>query len=597
MEVFMKRFWLLFIVPGLVVVGIISYIFLQHFNYLFAARVVVIVTIAIGSVQLVKDTFTSLIHKQFALDYIAILAITVGIVSGEYIVAAVIVLMMAWGNTLEKYGLAKAKNALTWLADRIPDNVTRVQSDENTLLVKRMSVLVGDRLLVKRGEVISLDGTLLSESASIDESSLTGEPYPHEKSKGGIVTSGTLNVWDPFLMQVTKTEQESTYHKIIQMVQQAQDERSPFIRLADRYSVIFTIITLLIAGVAYFIHGDLQYVLAVLVIATPCPLILATPIALMWGMSSSAKKLIIVKHLSAVESLARIDAIIFDKTGTITLGKPVVTKVEMIRDTYTESQLLAIAGSLENNSLHPLAQAVVNYVHEKKIAFVAVHTVKEVLGKWMFGTYEWKEFHMGKYREWTGMSIGMWEWDTLLAIFSFEDQIKKWSRDIIRLLQKQWLNVSIYTWDHQEAAEKVVAEIWWAITIKADCKPEDKQRGIEEWHQKKKKVAMVGDGINDAPALASADVGMVFSNNEHTATTESADIVFLAWTFHSVLDALMIAKWAVSIAEQSIIFGMWLSTLGMILAAGGLIPPVVGAGVQELIDVIAILNALRASRL
>lgn len=183
---------------------------------------------------------------------------------------------------MEKYGLAKAKRALTGLADRIPDNVTRVESDDRTMLIKRMNVVVGDTLLIKRGEVVSLDGTLLSESASIDESSLTGEPYPHEKSKGGIVTSGTLNVGDPFLMQVTKTEQESTYHKIIQMVQSAQEEKSPFIRLADRYSVIFTIITLLIAGIAYMIHGgDLQYVLAVLVIATPCPLILATPIALM----------------------------------------------------------------------------------------------------------------------------------------------------------------------------------------------------------------------------------------------------------------------------------------------------------------------------
>ncbi len=599
MKQFFRQYATLFLIPLCIIIGIIAYLFFNQNGNTQIAQSIIITTIIIGSIQLITDTIKSIIHKEFALDYIAILAISVGVFSGQYIVAAVIVLMMAWWNTLEKYGLAKAKHSLTSLIDRIPDAVSILKKDGTMIDKKREEVIIWEHIFIKKGEVIPLDGELLSDIASIDESSLTGEPYPRDKHKGNMVSSWTINLGDAITLSVTKVDKDGTYRHIITMVQAAQESRSPLIRLADKYSIIFTVITLIIAAIAYYLHHDMQYVLSVLVIATPCPLILATPIALMGGISSSAKKLIIVKHLWAIEALSRVDSIIFDKTGTLTLWKPNVSQIinHLSDDNKQTQALMSIAATIENSSLHPIASAIVSYAKEHHIPFCSVESIQEIIWTGIVGTFNAKQYRIGKIPSTEGISVGMREEEILVLSIILQDTIKTDSKEIIQRLSKEGMDISIYTGDNAESAQKVADQIAPWLKVVGNCKPEDKQNGINELHTLGKTVAMVGDGINDAPALALADVWLVFSNNEQTATTEAADVVFLAWNLANVLDAYSIAKQSVAIAKQSILFWIGLSTLWMILAALWYIPPVIWAWVQELIDVVAILNAIRATRL
>jgi heavy metal translocating P-type ATPase len=429
-----------------------------------------------------------------------------------------------------------------------------------------------------------------------DESSLTGEPYTIEKIGGDPIRSGTINVGNLIVVRVLKEQKDSTYNKIVDMVKNAQDEKSPMVRMADKYSGYFTIVSLLITGFSYVFSGfDLTRALAVLAIATPCPLIIATPIALLGGVNAASKKNIIVKKLASIEVLARAQALIFDKTGTITLGKPIVIEFKN-QSKYKDLHLLAISESIERNSLHPLAKAIVGYARIKNAKIIHAHDIAEKIGQGILGTVDGLTYRMAKMESTEGMSIGIYEKEKLLGFFRFEDEIKKESKEIIQTLKNKGFELFIFTGDKKEAADKLVKNLGLDVIIKAECTPEDKQRGIMELKKQGKVTAMVGDGINDAPALALADVGMVFSNEEQTAASEAADLVFLGGNFSLVVDSMNIAKKTVYIAKQSIFFGIGLSITGMILASFGLIPPIGGAFIQEAIDVIVIVNALRASR-
>ncbi|MDP2586025.1 MAG: heavy metal translocating P-type ATPase, partial [Candidatus Levybacteria bacterium] len=510
-------------------------------------------------------------------------------------VAAIIALMIASGRTLEEYGASQAKNSLTKLIDRIPNTVSIWKNGEVIGKEAISKVKIGQEILIRRGEVIGLDGVLISQTGLTDESSLTGEPYAIDKLQGDTIRSGTINIGNPIVLKATKEASDSTYRKIIDMVKRAQGEKAPLVRLADRYSVFFTFLTLGIAGFAYFYSGDVNSVLAVLVIATPCPLILATPIALMGGINAAAKKRIIIKKLSNIEVLSRIKAVIFDKTGTITLGKPKVVSFKILNKNYEEKKLLAISEALERNSLHPLAKTIVNFAKEKKSPIFHAEKVKEIIGSGIEGLINGKKYSLTKLKE-EGMAIGIYEGSALLAIFRFEDEIKKESKTILSFLKNLGLELFIFTGDKKASAEKIAKEIGGNITVQAECSPEDKKNGIEALKKEGKTTAMIGDGINDAPALAFADVGMVFANDEQTAASEAADIVFLGGDFSLVLESFKIAKKTIGIALESIRWGIGLSIVGMIFASFGLIPPIVGAFLQEAIDVAVILNALRASR-
>ncbi|MCL5019814.1 MAG: cadmium-translocating P-type ATPase [Patescibacteria group bacterium] len=586
-----------FKIPAIILFGIVLYIALELLKAdTFAIFIALFVTL-LGSYRLFYETAQAIIKKQFALDYIAILAILVSLVTHEYIVAAILALMISSGRTLEDYGVAQAKKSLTKLADRIPNEVVLWQSKKAGAKITIGKVKTGDFILVRKGEVIGLDGILESEAGLTDESSLTGEPYTIEKIQGDAIRSGTINIGDPIVVKITKVQADSTYNKIIDMVKKAQDEKSPLVRMADKYSGIFTIVTLAITSFAYVSSGfDLTRALAVLVIATPCPLIIATPIALLGGVNSASKKHIIVKKLASLEILSRAQALIFDKTGTITLGRPRVVKFKNSSKNYTDKELLAIAESIERNSLHPLAKAIVNFAKEKSASVLHAEKIEEKVGVGISGTVNNKKYALSKLKSADGMAIEILENNKSIGIFRFEDEIKQDSKSIVANLKKAGFQIYIFTGDKKEAADKVAISLGGNVIVKAECTPEDKQKGIAELKKQGKITAMVGDGINDAPALALADVGMVFSNEEQTAASEAADIVFLGGNFSLVVDSLNIAKKTIYIAKQSIFWGIGISILGMSFASLGLIPPIGGAFIQEAIDVAVIINALRASR-
>jgi heavy metal translocating P-type ATPase len=600
-------------IPGVVVLGIAAYLALRALGQPVAAVSVAVAVTLLGGWGLLVETATLLLKRQYALDYIAVLAIAVGLWAGEYVVAMIIALMVSSGRTLEEYGVSRARRSLTALVDRIPSHVLRWDGPGDAhgsrgsvggpALVA--DVLVGERIYVRKGEVIPLDGVLESPGGLTDESSLTGEPYEIEKVAGDPLRSGTVNIGDPIVLRVTRPAGDSTYAKIVAMVRQAQDEKAPLVRLADRYSAVFTILTLAIAGAAYVLAEQvrgtdgLRAVLSVLVVATPCPLILATPIALLGGVSAAARKKIIVKSLASLETLSRIDAIIFDKTGTITLGRPRVSEVANLSG-RPESELLGIVEAIERSSLHPLAKALVAYAreHDARPAHAVVHAtdVREEIGRGISGLVDGARYTLSRLQGGAGMAIELSREGERLAVFAFEDQIKDDSRETIDRLRASGLSVLIFTGDRREAALKVAERLGSDVVVRAECSPADKQAGIQELRRQHKVTAMVGDGINDAPALALADVGLVFSNEEQTAASEAADIVFLGGDFALVGDAVAVSRRTVRIALQSILWGIGLSVAGMGLAAFGLVPPIFGAALQEVIDVGVILNALRASK-
>jgi len=586
-----------FFVPLVVLAAIPLYLLLVTLHQSSFSMVIVYGSVLFGSYDLLSETLVSLIKKQFALDYIAILAIVVALITQQYIVAMVIALMTATGQKLEQYGAASAKASLTKLIDRLPRQVLVIGENQQQTSTPLDNVTVGQTILVRKGEVVGLDGILQEDIALLDEASLTGEAYPVEKYQNDAIRSGTINTGNPFTIQVTQNSTNSTYTKIIALVKSAQEEKAPLIRLADKYSTYFTFITAVIAAAAYIHTPSLTSILAVLVVATPCPLILATPIALLGGVNAAAKKRIIIKKLASIESLDKVQEIVFDKTGTITLGKPVVTEFQTNATSLSSDKLLAIAASIERNSLHPLASAIVNFANEKKVAHLQAKDVKETVGKGISGVIERKTYLLSKLpSDQEAMRIGLFEKKKLLATFTFTDEVKTTSKSIINQLTRMGLSLAILTGDKLSVTKRLVDQLGIDATVKAELSPQDKQEIVKNMKSKGKTVAMVGDGINDAPALAMADVGIVFSNQEQTAATDAADIVILGGNFSLVLQTVLGAKRTITIAKQSIFWGIGMSIAAMICAAWGLIPPLYGAILQEVIDVVVIINALRAAK-
>src|SRR3989338_2853696 len=540
-----------FRIPLVVLIGILFYLVLKFSEQTFWANILIISVTILGSYQLFWKTIQDLIKKRFALDYIAILAISGSLYTQQYLVAGILALMITSGRTLEDYAVSQAKKSLTGLIDRIPSEVLLWEKNKVGTKVKIKDVSIGQEIFIRKGEVIPLDGTLVSKVGQTDESSLTGEPYFIDKIEGDVIRSGTVNIGNPIVIKVTKTEGNSTYSKIIELVKKAQEEQSPFVRLADRYSVFFTLITLGIAAFAYIASNfDLTRVLSVLAIATPCPLILATPVALLGGVNSAAKRRIIIKKLASLESLAKADTIVFDKTGTITLGRPKLTEVALQTKSFTIKQILGIAESLERNSLHPLAKAVVAKAREENAPVMHAQDVAEVIGQGISGVVGKEKFTLSKVKNDVGMTIELTSKGQALALFKFEDELKTDTRESFEKLKSFGLDLKIFTGDKQQAAQKIVEQLNLDIETRAQMSPEGKLEGVKDLQKMGKTVAMIGDGINDAPALALANVGLVFSNEEQTSASEAADIVFLVGDFTSVLQSLQIAKNTIKIAKQ-----------------------------------------------
>jgi heavy metal translocating P-type ATPase len=561
------------------------------------------------TISIIRD----LIARQAGVDVIAVLAIVGALLFGESLAAAVIAVMLATGDALERYAEGRAHRELSALVSRAPRTVHRHAGGgiEDRPIT---DVLVGDRLLVKPGEVVPVDGTVLGAAATLDESALTGEARLVTREAGDPVSSGTVNAGAPFDLVATATAEHSTYAGIVRLVEEAQSSKAPFVRLADRYALLFVPLTLLIAGIAWAASGSPVRALAVLVVATPCPLLLAAPIAIVAGISRSAKRGIIVKGGGALEALARAKVLLFDKTGTLTAGRPHLDDVVAAPDSTPEAVLRA-AASLEQVSPHVLAGSIVGGARERGVALALPGDAEEVPGSGIRGMVDGALVLVGTADFATGGApLPAWARDVrrrvslegatgvyvgvggrLVGALVLDDPIRPETPRVIRSLRRAGVaRMVMVTGDHYGVADMVGAAIG-VDAVLAERTPVDKVDAVaEEKATAQGTLVMVGDGINDAPALATADVGVAMGARGATASSEAADIVITVDRLDRLPEGIRIARRARSIALQSVIAGMGMSIVAMLIASTGVLPPVWGAMIQEAIDVIVILNALRA---
>jgi heavy metal translocating P-type ATPase len=553
-----------------------------------------------------------LIQRRAGVDVIALLAMGGALALGEYLTGAVIALMVATGIALEEYAEARASRELSSLLRRAPRTAVRVDGDTLTT-VPIEEVQPGDILVVRDSDVVPVDGIVAEGVAVLDESALTGESRLVERGMGEPVASGVVNAGSPFHIRATATAEASTYAGIIRLVRAAQESKAPLVRLADRYAMFFLPLTLVVAGLAWLMAGTPERALAVVVVATPCPLLLAAPIAIVSGVSRSARRGIVVKGGGAIEVLARASAVYMDKTGTLTAGSPVVDRVAVFGGGLTEPELMRLAGSLDQLSSHVMAASLVRAARDQGLALAIPTAVSERPGAGIEGMVEGRRVRLGKFnwlkaegdisdavrrfrrgilRE--GGSTVFVEVDGALAgAFVLQDPIRPEAPRAIRALKRAGVaEVVMVTGDHPTIADAVGAALG-VDHVLAGLTPEEKVDAVRRSKDARVTV-MVGDGINDAPALAAADVGVAMGARGATSSSEAADVVLMVDRLDRLADALTIAQRTRRIAVESMVVGMSLSVVAMGFAAFGYLPPVAGAVLQEGIDVVAILSALRA---
>jgi heavy metal translocating P-type ATPase len=576
-----------------------------------AANVAWAATTVVGILPLAYSVAIDLLHRETGVDVIALLAMAGALALGEYLAGAVISLMLSSGRSLEAFADARAHRELSSLLERAPRTVHRYAGDELES-IPIGEVRPADVLLVKQGEVVPVDGFLVSENCVLDESALTGESRPVERSKGDALRSGAVNAGASLALRATATAEESTYAGIVRLIEEAEKQKAPFVRLADRYALVFVPVSLVIAAGAWILTGDPVRALAVLVVATPCPLILAVPIAIVAGISRAARRGIIVKGGGALETLARGSVLLFDKTGTLTSGVPEVADVEVFAG-IDPGELLRLAASLDQVSPHVLGAAIVRAARQRGLSLSFPVEVREEPGSGIEGTVDGRRVSLGK-ASWVSGGRGLparardvrrrSAMEGSSAVFVavdgevaggliLDDPIRPDTPRVIRTLRRAGIKrVVMVTGDHPDVAESVGISIG-VDRILSERDPTDKVDAVKAEGDGGVTV-MVGDGVNDAPALAAADVGVAMGARGATASSEAADVVLVVDRLDRLAEAIRVAKRSRGIAVQSVLIGMGLSFGGMILGAIGLLPVVGGALFQEAIDVAVILNALRA---
>ena len=559
------------------------------------------------AVSMLRD----LVAGRLGVDAIALVSMSAAIALHQPLAGAVVALMYSGGNVLEDIAVARAEHDLRSLVDRAPREAHR-RCDDRIEDVPIAAVVVGDRLMVRPGEVVPVDGVIGSPSAILDESALTGEPIPVAKTAAGAVLSGALNAGESFEMTATAIAGESTYAGIVKLVTAAQTAKAPFVRLADRYALIFLPVTLAIALLAWLISGDLTRSLAVLVAATPCPLILAAPVAFIAGVAQAARRGILVKGGAALETLARAHTVLFDKTGTLTVGGARLLSVE-IAPGETSERVLKLGASLEQASHHVLAKAIVTAAIARGLKLDIPEQVRETMGTGLSGLVAGSRVSAGSrdmilpaghVPPWASRAIRRASWRSALIVFVavegrpigallLADELRADTPRAVRLLRDAGIARMVMVTGDRAAAAQAIGAALDLDAVLADRVPADKVEAVRT-EQRQNTTIMVGDGINDAPALATADVGIALGARGASASSEAADVVILADRLDRVGEAIKIARRARRVAVQSIVAGMGLSLLAMAAATMGWLAPVPAAGVQEVIDVAVILNALRA---
>lgn len=546
----------------------------------------------------------ALLSGQFGLDVLAVTAIVATVAVSEYWASLVIVLMLTGGEALEDYAEGRAERELSSILEHVPQVAHRFAADGLIEDVPVDSIVVGDRLVVRPSEVIPVDATLSSEAGSFDESSLTGESLPSEKVMGDQVMSGSINGTGAIHVVASARAADSQFQRIVELVREAKGSKAPLVRLADRYAVPFTLVAYTIAGIAWWLSGDSTRFAEVLVVATPCPLLIGAPVAFMAGMSSAAQSGIVIKNAGTLERLARAKTIAMDKTGTLTHGMPRVVGVRPV--TMTPDELLIVVGSAEQYSSHVLAGALRNAVTERGLPLRDVTDAHEVATHGVQATIGGASVFVGKPKHVAAIATGVPPVDlepgeaaiyvAVDGVFAgsviLRDEIRPDAAATLAALRKLGVRkVMMLTGDIQPVAEHVGRELG-IDDVRAECLPEDKVTAVRD--ATPRPVIMVGDGVNDAPVLAVSDIGIAMGAKGSTSAAESADIVILLDDVSRVARAVSIGQRTVAIALQSIWLGIGFSLVLMVLASFGWLPAIVGAALQEVVDLISILGALRA---
>ncbi|MCC6128031.1 MAG: cadmium-translocating P-type ATPase [Chlamydiae bacterium] len=561
--------------------------------------------LALGGAPLVFQLTLNLIRFEFSSDLIAGISIVSAALLGQYLVGAIVVLMLSGGQALELFAVRRASFLLEALAKRMP-SIAHRRKGEASVDIPIDQIDVGDLLIIYPHEICPVDGIVAEERGVMDESYLTGEPFLISKTPGASVLSGAINGDSMLVIRAAKKASDSRYAKIMQVMLESEQRKPRIRRLGDLLGAYYTPLALIIAALSWALSGESIRFLAVLVIATPCPLLLAIPVAIIGGISLSAKKGIIIKNPMALEQISECRTMIFDKTGTLTYGRPILASANYYNN-FSSKEGLALAATLEKYSKHPLSAPIIEAAEKEEISIGEAVEINEKPGEGLIGKVdhrrvvitgrsllikEKREEIISQLPEKVGLECILLIDDQLAAHYRFHDMPRKDSRAFIAHLgpKHHFTRLLIVSGD-RETEVRYLAEQIGIKEIYADQSPEQKV-GIVDKENKTGKVIYLGDGINDAPALAVSTVGIAFGQNSDI-TAEAADAVILDSSLERVDEFLHISKRMRQIALQSAVGGMALSSIGMFVAGLGYLPPLIGAISQEVIDVFVILNALR----
>ncbi|WP_346703290.1 heavy metal translocating P-type ATPase [Ligilactobacillus agilis] len=582
-------------------IGLVALILQYGLNLQLYAQILVTVVGAVIALQMFIEMIGTLKSGSYGVDLLAITAVVATLAVSEYWAAMVILVMLVGGDSLEDYAAKKANSELKALLDNSPQIAHKLVEDDVVDLAVD-EVLVGDKLLVRPGELVPVDSHIVKGESFFDESSLTGESRPLNKRVGDSLMSGSLNGDASVTIQVDKLAIDSQYQQLVKLVKEAEKTPSKFVRLADRYAVPFTLTAYVIAGIAWYLSKDPVRFAEVLVVASPCPLILAAPVAMVSGMSRASRNGIVVKTGDVLEKLARAKTGAFDKTGTITSGQLSVDKVVTLAGVKEEDLLAMIAG-VETESNHILARSIVAYADDHGIDGVATDSLSEVTGKGVSAMVAGQKVLVGKLSfvapdskidkpQQTAiyLSVAGKLWGYVLFI----DHIRPEAAETMTTLQKLGVSHLMMLTGDQKAIATKVANQTGLTDVQADLLPQDKIAALKAVPHSDHPVFMVGDGVNDAPSLATADVGIAMGAHGSSAASESADVVILKDDLSKVAKAVIISQDTMRIARQSVLIGIFICLGLMLIASSGLIPAFIGAMFQEVVDTVSILWALKA---
>lgn len=593
-----QKLWLTIIIAGIALI-------LQYgFHYPLLAQIIVTIAGAIVALTMLVGMVKTLRSGKYGVDLLAILAVVATLAVGEYWAAMVILVMLTGGDALEDYAAKKANTELKALLDNSP-RFAHVVTPDGSKDVPVNDVPVGAKIIVKPGELVPIDGLIIKGTGEFDESSLTGEARPVAKTVGDTVMSGSINGDEAITLTVTKLAKDSQYQQLVKLVQEAEQTPAHFVRLADRYAVPFTVAAILVSLLAWWLSKDPRRFAEVLVVASPCPLILAAPVAMVSGMSRASRNGIVVKTGSVLEKLAGARTGAFDKTGTITNGHLTVAQI-LPAGTITKERLLHLAASAEQDSSHILARSLLAYASQHNISLAAVSGLTEETGKGITAMIEDHQVKVSK-RQFVAPQNQQAALDTTAIYVSvdgtyygaiaFTDHVRPEAAQTMTKLKAAGVTNLIMLTGDQRAIAQQVAKAVGISTVKADLMPQDKIAALQSIPQSEHPVFMVGDGVNDAPSLATADVGIAMGAHGSTAASETADVVILKDDLAKVAKAVTISQDTLRIAKQAVLIGIAICTVLMLIASTGVIPAFVGAMLQEVIDTVSILWALKARQL